>query len=98
MRLKSPIDPVARWFHADETATDDIGWTANLAVFRIAFLALAALPFGFRLLSWTIVMMPSIPAGGWVPISFYRYVPLAILSNAKLAEVLIIADLVLLVL
>ena len=81
-----------RWFQADEIATDDFGWTANLAIFRVVFLAAVALPFSCDVLRWTELVMPSIPAEVWVPVAFYRHIPFNFLVNAALAHAIALAD------
>lgn len=86
-----------RWFQADEIATDDFGWTANLAIFRVVFLAAVALPFACDVLRWTELVMPSIPAEVWVPVAFYRHIPFNFLVNAALAHAIALADVALIV-
>src|SRR3984957_19026761 len=83
---------IRRWFQADEIATDDFGWTANLAIFRVVFLAAVALPFACDVLRWTELVMPSIPAEVWVPVAFYRHIPFDLLVNAALAHAVAVAD------
>jgi predicted DCC family thiol-disulfide oxidoreductase YuxK len=84
---------IHEWFQADETATDDFGWTANLAIFRVVFLAIVVLPFAYDVLRWTQLVMPSLPAEVWAPISFYRHIPYYLLANAQLAHAMAVADL-----
>jgi predicted DCC family thiol-disulfide oxidoreductase YuxK len=86
------------WLHADETATDDVGWAANLAIFRIAYLSAATLPFAFVILRWTRVTMPTLPVEAWQPISFYQWIPGELLRSAVLAHELALADLCLIIL
>lgn len=81
------------WFKADEIATDDFGWSANLAIFRVVFLAVAVLPFAYHVLRWTALQMPYLPAEAWVPISFYRHIPYYVLTNAELAHAMALSDL-----
>ena len=83
---------IRRWFKADEIATDDFGWTANLAIFRIAFLSAIALPFAWDVLRWTELVMPSLPAEVWIPTAFYHHIPLNWLVNAAIAHALAEAD------
>src|SRR5271155_5510398 len=51
-RMLSNSMLIGEWFKADEIATDDLGWTANLAIFRVVFLAVAVLPFAYAVLQW----------------------------------------------
>lgn len=78
---------------ADEIATDDFGWAANLAIFRIVFLAVAVLPFSYEVLRWTELVMPSLPREVWAPTSFYRHIPYYVLANAEWAHAMALADL-----
>jgi len=84
---------IGEWFKADEIATDDLGWTANLAIFRVVFLAVAVLPFAYAVLQWIELVMPSLPPEVWVPTSFYRHIPYYVLTNAELARAIAVADL-----
>jgi len=94
----SVASTLGRWFTADEVRTDDRGWTYNLAIFRIVFLAMVALPFALHVVRWTARVMPELPPDVWVPISFYQLVPMNLLRNASLAHALAVLDLVLIVL
>jgi predicted DCC family thiol-disulfide oxidoreductase YuxK len=89
---------ISGWFKADEIATDDLGWTANLAIFRVIFLAAAVLPFAYDVLRWTELVMPSLPPEVWAPTSFYRHIPYYVLANAKLAHAMALADVLLIAL
>lgn len=42
-----------RWFEADRVANDPRGWAANLALFRVVFVAGVALPAALHSLQWT---------------------------------------------
>ena len=84
-------------FKADEVATNDYGWTANLAIFRVLFLGVTVLPFAYKMLQWTALIMPSLPAEVWVPTAFYRHIPFRVLTDASLAHAMAIADLALIV-
>jgi predicted DCC family thiol-disulfide oxidoreductase YuxK len=84
---------IRTWFKADEVATDDYGWTANLAIFRLLFLGVTVLPFAYKMLRWTALIMPSLPAEVWVPTAFYRHIPFRVLTDASLAHAMAIADL-----
>ena len=86
---------IRAWFKADEIATDAFGWTANLAIFRVVFLAAVALPFACDVLRWTELVMPALPAEVWVPVAFYRHIPFHWLVNAALAHAMTVADIVL---
>lgn len=89
---------IHNWFRADEKATDDVGWTANLAIFRIIYLYFAILPQATRILRWTRRTMPLLPAGAWYPISFYLWIPAELLRNSGLAHGLALVDVCLIVL
>lgn len=73
---------------ADGIQNDDRGWTYNLALFRVVFLATTVLPFAIYNANWMERILPVIPPNMWEPISFYRYLPLELLSNAGLAHAL----------
>jgi hypothetical protein len=66
---------IDKWFKADEVATNDVGWAANLAIFRIVYLYAAILPIVFHLCQWTSETMPLLASSAWQPISFYRWIP-----------------------
>lgn len=82
-----------KWFRADETVTEGIGWAGNLAIFRIVYLSAAVLPFTWDLVRWTMEAMPWLPAASWQPISFYQWIPTDVLRNAGLAHALAVVDL-----
>jgi predicted DCC family thiol-disulfide oxidoreductase YuxK len=83
---------LARWFHADEVMNDHRGWAFNLAVFRIIFLSFAVLPSALGMVRWTGVTMPGLPLTVWAPVSFYRALPLEVISNSAFAHPLALAD------
>jgi predicted DCC family thiol-disulfide oxidoreductase YuxK len=83
---------------ADEILTTPRGWTANLAIFRIVFLSSVAMRWALEFLSWTERILPGIPRGMWLPVSFYRLLPIGLLGNVAVARVLGVADVVLIVL
>jgi predicted DCC family thiol-disulfide oxidoreductase YuxK len=85
-------------FGSDEVLNDARGWTTNLAIFRIIFLGFAVLPSALWLLDWTEKILPGLPRGLWVPISFYRLLPYGLLSNVALARALALANILLVVL
>lgn len=88
-----PTEPAAlharhmltRWFKADEVLNGDRGWTYNLAIFRIVFLGGAVLPFAWGVLKWTKKVLPGLPPDVWIPVSFYRHLPLNLISNVETA-------------
>ena len=65
----------------------------NLAIFRVVLLGLGALPFAWRTLQWTEHALPGLPRDAWRPVSFYAYLPLDVLADARLARWLVLADL-----
>jgi hypothetical protein len=77
----------------DAVATDARRWTVNLAIFRVVLLGLGALPFAWRTLQWTEHVLPGLPRDAWRPVSFYAYLPLDVLADARLARWLVLADL-----
>jgi predicted DCC family thiol-disulfide oxidoreductase YuxK len=87
-----------RWRNADELATDGRGWSVNLDIFRVVFLSAASFTWAIRNLSWIVSVMPGLPGSAWSPVSFYRVVPFALLTNASFAETLAIANLLCIVL
>ena len=94
-RLKPLVGALVRRLRADERANGDRGWTYNLAIFRIVFLGFVAFPGARGMVLWTHYGMPLLPQNVWDPISFYRYLPLAIVTNATLAHSLAVANAVL---
>ncbi len=86
------------WFKADEVRTDARGWAYNLALFRIAFLAVTALPIALDILSWTEQVLPGLPRDVWAPVSFYRYLSFDLLSSPRLAYWLAATDVMLIML
>jgi predicted DCC family thiol-disulfide oxidoreductase YuxK len=91
-------DAVIRGLKADEVLNDSRGWAINLAVFRIVFLYFAVLPRASRFLRWTVSILPGYSRDMWVPVSFYRLLPIGLLANVKIAHWLAVANLVLIVL
>jgi len=89
---------LARWIREDEVATGDRGWAFNLAVFRIVFLGAAVMPFAWRTLRWTASVMPGLPRDAWAPVSFFAWLPPDLLTDARLAWRLALANLVLVLL
>ena len=92
------IAALASAIRRDEVETDARGWTVNLAVFRVVLLAAIALPFAWRTLQWTERVLPDLPRDAWRPVSFYAWLPLDVLADARLARWLVLADLATLVL
>jgi len=76
----------------DRDATDDAGWTLNLAVFRVVFLGLVCLPAAWTVFRWTERVMPDIALEAWHPISLFALVPLDILSDPSLARTLALVE------
>jgi predicted DCC family thiol-disulfide oxidoreductase YuxK len=91
-------ETVAGALRQDKLLTSDRGWAANLAIFRVIFLGLVALPWALRCLHWTLDILPGLPRESWVTISFYQLLPLDILSNAWLDRALALADVILIAL
>jgi predicted DCC family thiol-disulfide oxidoreductase YuxK len=85
------ISAVRRWMRADEIRNDDRGWTYNLALFRVFFLA-GLLPLAIDNANWMARLLPTISPGLWDPVSFYRYLPLELLGNAGLAHALALVN------
>ena len=85
-----------KWLQADETATGDAGWAANLAIFRVVYLCTAILPVAFNTVRWTRNTMPLFPVRAWQPVSFYQWIPDELLRNVGLAHGLAWLDLCLL--
>jgi predicted DCC family thiol-disulfide oxidoreductase YuxK len=83
---------------ADEVLNDPRGWTANLAIFRIVFLGFCVLPWALRFLEWSQKVLPTLSRDMWVPISFYRLLPVGLLGNVGFAQGLAVADIVLITL
>jgi predicted DCC family thiol-disulfide oxidoreductase YuxK len=86
------------WLHADEIATDGRGWSVNLDVFRIIFLGAAVLPWALWNLAWIETILPGLSRDVWVPVSFYRLIPLDVLTRAIVAHTLAVINLVFIVL
>jgi predicted DCC family thiol-disulfide oxidoreductase YuxK len=80
---------------ADSLATDDRGWTCNLAIVRVVFLGGIALPFAWLIVRWVERIMPGLPPEAWRPVSFYAFLPLDVVRDARIAHALALADLVL---
>jgi predicted DCC family thiol-disulfide oxidoreductase YuxK len=85
-------------FKADEVLNDARGWTANLAIFRVVFLSCSVLPSALQFLDWTEKILPGLSRGMWVPISYYRLLPVGLLGNVRFAQSLAMADIVLIIL
>ena len=83
---------LSKWLAADASATDNLGWSANLAIFRLVFLSMAILPLGIQIVHWTATTMPSLPREIWRPISFYRWIPDDYLRDAGIAHCLSLID------
>ena len=88
---------VIRELKADEVLNDARGWTVNLAIFRILFLSFGVLPWALLFLDWTEKILPGISHEIWVPISFYRLLPVGFLGNVRVARGLAVTDIVLIV-
>src|SRR5277367_6392788 len=89
--MKFRHDISAAW-HRDGMVTSARGWAANLALFRVVFLACVALPWALRCYRWTVAVLPQLPRTMWQPISFYQLMPLEVLCNASLARALALAN------
>ena len=89
---------VSRWLAADEAATDNVGWAANLAIFRMVYLYAAIVPALVAMLHWIVNTMPTIPVESWQPVSFYQLIPLEVVRNVGFAHALALIDLFLIVL
>jgi predicted DCC family thiol-disulfide oxidoreductase YuxK len=102
MKIKKTIttihDAVRRAFGSDEIQNGARGWTVNLAIFRIIFLSFAVLPSALWMFDWTERILPGLRSGLWVPISFYRLLPLGLLSNVAFARALALTNVLLVVL
>jgi predicted DCC family thiol-disulfide oxidoreductase YuxK len=82
---------------ADSITTDERGWSFNIAIFRVVFLIAGALPWAIRNLHWAEKVLVGLPRGAWIPISFYRWIPYAILTNIGLVKALAILNIGLIV-
>jgi len=80
---------------ADELATDGRGWSFNLAIFRVSFLAGAVLPWALSNFFWIREVLGTLPRTLWVPVSFYRFLPFAVFSSVSLATALSVLNLAL---
>jgi hypothetical protein len=89
---------VVRALKADEVLNNARGWTINLAIFRIIILSFGVLPWALLFLDWTQKNLPGISPEMWVPISFYRLLPVGFLGNVGFAHGLALADVVLITL
>jgi len=89
-RLTAFVQALRHGFQADERANSDRGWTYNLALFGFV-----VFPGARGMVSWTQYGMPLLPQDVWEPISFYRYLPIAVVTNASLAHALAVANVVL---
>ncbi len=58
----------------------------------------AVLPWALTNLAWIESILPGLPSVAWSPISFYRFLPLAVLTNVGLAKTLAVGNLVCIVL
>ncbi len=72
--------------------------TFNLAIFRLVLLWFVALPFARTNLDWATRVLPRLPRDGWEPISFYRLIPLEVLSDPTLVRWLALANVTLIAL
>jgi predicted DCC family thiol-disulfide oxidoreductase YuxK len=91
-------DAIIHGLKADEVLNDSRGWAINLAVFRIVFLCFCVLPRATRFLRWTVNILPGYSRDMWVPVSFYRLLPVGLLANVEIAHWLAVANLALIVL
>jgi predicted DCC family thiol-disulfide oxidoreductase YuxK len=91
-------DAITRGLKADEVLNDSRGWAINLAIFRIIFLYFAVLPRALRFLSWAVNILPGYSRDMWVPVSFYRLLPIGLLGNVQIVRWIAVANLVLIVL
>ena len=89
---------VTRALKADEVLNDARGWTINLAILRIVILSFGALPWAVLFLHWTEKILPGISREMWVPVSFYRLLPVGFVGNVAVAGGLAAADIVLIAL
>ena len=83
---------------SDERSTNGRGWSVNLDIFRIVFLGCAVLPWALNNLAWIERILPGLPSTAWYPISFYRVLPIAVLTNVGLAKTLALVNLACIVL
>jgi len=89
-----PTGTLARWIRQDEIATGDRGWAFNLAVFRVVFLGAVVAPLAWRTLVWTAGVMPGLPRDTWAPVAFFAWLPPDVLTDARVAWALALANLV----
>ncbi|HJQ84672.1 MAG TPA: HTTM domain-containing protein [Candidatus Binatia bacterium] len=89
---------ITGWLRADEVATGERGWALDLALFRVVLLGAVVAPFAWRALQWTSRIMPGLPRDAWVPISFFAWLPIDLVADARLAWWLALANLVLVLL
>jgi Vitamin K-dependent gamma-carboxylase len=86
--VSSPLTRVARAFRLDEQATDAAGWAFNLAVFRIVYLTAGVLPLAIDTFQWTRHALPGLHPVLWQPVSFFRWVPLGVITDPGLGQAL----------
>lgn len=84
-------------FRRDENTTGARGWVVNLAIFRVVFLGLVALPWALRCFGWAANILPHLPDSVWAPISFFRLIPLDVLHNVGLVRALGLVNILLIV-
>src|SRR5262245_57968977 len=87
---------LARLWRADERASDAAAWTANLAVFRVVFVAAVAIPAVRDALHWIDHVQGGLPEEAWRPLAFFRWLPLSVLTDVSLSHGLAVLDLALL--
>jgi hypothetical protein len=87
---------LARLRLADERASDAAAWTANLAVFRVVFVAAVAIPAVRDALHWIDHVQGGLPEEAWRPLAFFSWIPMSVLADVSLSRGLAVLDLALL--
>ena len=82
----------------DDHVTCRKGWAANLAIFRIIFFGLVALPWAVRFYHWAVATLPNLADSLWITISFYRFIPLGVLHDVNFVQTLALVNIVAIVL
>jgi predicted DCC family thiol-disulfide oxidoreductase YuxK len=92
------VKPTHSLLAADGLATDERGWSFNLAILRIVFLSAGALPWAVRNFEWADKILPGVPPNVWAPVSFYQLIPHSMLSDVPLVKALAVLNIAFIVL
>ena len=94
----SLVQRLAAAFRRDAEVTDAAGWALNLAIFRIVYLTAGVLPLAVDTFWWTRSALPGLHPTLWEPVSFFRWLPLAVVSDPTLGQALAVLLIALVVL